>query len=186
MRDLLLFMGAGALLFVVPFAWYGGWEGFCQWFANAKANATGYAHRGQWGAVPMGRTLRVLRHLDVSQPWNGLVYERTVNVLVGLSCLALAGWGMRKKRTAVASTLMLVTAAVLLVPGNMHVYTGLYLLPVMALRVREGMDWLEAACWLVMLCPLQIPFGAGCLNHPLANCAFLVLLARSSGLRHRC
>ena len=65
----------------------------------------------------------------------------------------------------------------LLIPGNMHVYTGLYLLPILALRLRAGMRWTEAACWFALLCPLQIPLGAGCLNHPLANLAFLALVA---------
>ena len=67
----------------------------------------------------------------------------------------------------------------LLVPGNMHVYTGLYLMPVLALRAEEGMDVVEAACWFALLCPVQVPLGAGCLNHPLANIAFLVLAARA-------
>ena len=72
--------------------------------------------------------------------------------------------------------LMLVTAALLLVPGNMHFYSGVYLLPVFALRLREGMGWGEAACWFALLCPLQVPMGAGSLNRPLANLAFMALL----------
>ena len=72
--------------------------------------------------------------------------------------------------------LMLVTAALLLVPGNMHFYSGVYLLPVFALRLREGMGWSEAACWFALLCPLQVPLGAGSLNRPLANLAFMALL----------
>ena len=72
--------------------------------------------------------------------------------------------------------LMLVTAALLLVPGNMHFYSGVYLLPVFALRLREGMGWGEAACWFALLCPLQVPLGAGSLNRPLANLAFMALL----------
>ena len=72
--------------------------------------------------------------------------------------------------------LMLVTAGMLLVPGNMHFYSGIYLLPVLALRLRERMGWVEAACWFALLCPLQLPLGAGSLNRPLANLAFLALL----------
>ena len=43
----------------------------------------------------------------------------------------------------------------------------------------EAERWAEAACWFAVLCPVQVPLGAGCLNHPLANIAFLVLAARA-------
>ncbi len=175
-RDVGLYMVLGAVLFVVPFLWYGGWEGFCQWLSNARANAVGYAHRGAWGAVPIGRTARLLMHVDVSGPWTGLVFERAANIVLGCAALLLAWWRMWKWREETAFVWLLLAGAMLLVPGNMHVYTGLYLLPVMALRLESRMGWFEAGCWFAMLCPLQIPFGAGCLNHPLANVAFLALL----------
>lgn len=180
--DFVVFAGTCVVLFVVPFAWYGGWTGFCQWLSNAVANAKGYAHRSAWGTVPIGRTIRVMMHVDVAQPWTGLWIERGVSVIAGLFCCALAIRLIVKRRGRTSDVLLSLVAVMLLVPGNMHVYTGLYLLPVLALRLEERMGWVEAVCWFLMLCPLQIPFGAGCLNHPLANLAFL-WLAGSTAFR---
>lgn len=176
--EIALLVVAGIALFVVPFAWYGGWDGLCTWFGNALANAKAYVHRGAWGVVPIARTVRLVMHMDVSRPWSGLSLERAANVLIGGACM-LAACRAAWKGGARGRTLLLAVAAMLLVPGNMHVYTGLYLMPVLALRADEGMDVIEAACWFALLCPVQIPLGAGCLNHPLANIAFLVLAARA-------
>ena len=177
--EIALLVVAGIVLFVVPFAWYGGWDGLCTWFGNALANAKAYVHRGAWGVVPIARTVRLVMHMDVSRPWPGLSLERAANVLIGGACMLAACRAAWRGRGARAGTLLLAVAAMLLVPGNMHVYTGLYLMPVLALRADEGMDVVEAACWFALLCPVQIPLGAGCLNHPLANIAFLVLAARA-------
>lgn len=176
--EIALLVAAGAVLFLAPFALYGGWDGLCAWFANAAANAKAYAHRGAWGVVPIARTVRLVMHMDVSRPWPGLSLERAANVLIGGACM-LAACRAAWKGGARGRTLLLAVAAMLLVPGNMHVYTGLYLMPVLALRTGEGMDLAEAACWFAVLCPVQVPLGAGCLNHPLANIAFLVLAARA-------
>lgn len=177
--EIALLVVAGIVFFVVPFAWYGGWDGLCTWFGNALANAKAYAHRGAWGVVPIARTVRLVMHMDVSRPWPGLSLERAANVMIGGACMLAACRAAWRGRGARAGTLLLAVAAMLLVPGNMHVYTGLYLMPVLALRAEEGMDVVEAACWFALLCPVQIPLGAGCLNHPLANIAFLVLAARA-------
>lgn len=172
-----LFLAAAAVMFVVPFAWYDGWTGFCQWFANALANAAHYVHKGAWGFVPLDRTVRVLLHLDVSTPWPGIGLARGLSAALGLACLGKAALCAYRRTCRADDLLLLLVAAMLLIPGNMHVYTGLYLLPVLALRLHAGMRWTEAACWFALLCPLQIPLGAGCLNHPLANLAFLALVA---------
>lgn len=175
--EAVLFALAGTVLFFGPFVWCGGWSGFLQWLSNAAGNASHYSHTGAWGFVAIGRTVRAAAlHVDVSQPWPGLVLERLVNAVWGMGCLGMAIWCMWKRNLRRGDGLLLVTAAMLLVPGNMHFYAGIYLLPVLVLRLREGMGWLEAVCWFTLLCPLQIPFGAGCLNHPLANLAFMALV----------
>ena len=190
LRDGGVLAALGAACFLVPFLWCGGAEGFRQWLANAGENAAYYAHSGAWGFVAVGRLVRsALLHMDVTQPWPGLGGERLANALLGLGCLVVAVRGMWTARFAGTAdpagcrkgtggdVLMLVTAAVLLVPGNMHFYSGVYLLPVFALRLREGVGCFEAACWFALLCPLQVPMGVGSLNRPLANLAFLGLLA---------
>ena len=181
-RSLALFVGAGSALFLAPWCLWGGWEGLLGWFSNAAANARHYVHKGAWGAVPIGRTIRVLLHQDVSQAWLGIGWERVVSVTWG--CLALLA-GLRT-RSAYPRMLGL-TAALLLIPGNMHFYTGIYLIPVCILWCLDSsvIGWrvrfFEAFCWLMVFLPLQIPFGAGCLNHPLANLAFLGLVAMAMG-----
>lgn len=177
LRAGVLFLAAAVVLFVVPFAGYDGWTGFCQWFSNALANAAHYVHKSAWGFVPLDRTARVLLHLDVSTPWPGIGLTRGLSAALGLACLGKAALCAYRRTGRTDDLLLFLVAAMLLVPGNMHVYTGLYLLPVLAFRLRAGMRWPEAACWFALLCPLQIPLGAGCLNHPLANLAFLALVA---------
>lgn len=174
--DLSVMAGATIVLFVVPFVWYGGWDGFCQWWSNAAANAAHYAHTGAWGLLAVGRTVRTALHVDVTQPWPGMALERCVDSLLGLVCLGGAMVCSWRRMGTKGEIMLLVVAGMLLIPGNMHFYAGIYLIPVFALRLHEEMDWFEGACWFAMLCPLQIPFGAGCLNHPLANLAFLALL----------
>ncbi len=182
--DVVWFGAVGALLFFVPFAGVGGVEGFRQWLANAAANAARYAQCGAWGVVPIVRTLRIVRHQDVMAAWPGLRLEQLVGAFLGCGCLAAAGWQVVKGRCAAAVNgrlLLFVVAALLLIPGNMHFYTGLYLLPVLALRLGEDdFGWFESACWFAILCPLQIPCGTGCLNHPIANLAFLALVGQAA------
>lgn len=176
-RSLAVFVVAGGVLFLVPWCVWGGWDGLLGWFSNAAANARHYVHKGAWGAVPIGRTVRVLLHQDVAHAWTGIGWERAASMALGV--VALLG-GLRA-RTAYPRLLGL-TAALLLIPGNMHFYTGIYLVPICVLWCLDSstMGWrvhfLEAFCWLMVFVPLQIPFGAGCLNHPLANLAFLGLV----------
>ena len=177
--EIAFLVAAGIVLFAVPFAWYGGWDGLCTWFGNAMANAKAYVHRGAWGVVPIARTVRLVMHMDVSAPWPGLSLERAANVFMGGACMLAACRAAWKGAGAMRNVLMLAVSAMLLVPGNMHIYTGLYLMPVLALQTVDGMDRVDAACWFALLCPVQIPLGAGCLNHPLANMAFLILAARA-------
>lgn len=173
------FVAAGLALFLAPYLLWGGGEALVAWFGNAAGNASHYVHKGAWGAVPVGRLVRVLLGMDVSAPWPGIGWERLADIALGLSCLA-AGAVARQAYGRV----MGLTAALLLVPGNMHFYTGVYLLPAFILwTVRPGRaGWLagcEGACWFLVFMPIQIPLGAGCLNHPLANAAFLALAGAS-------
>ena len=146
------------------------------WFSNAAANAQHYVHKSAWGAVPIGRTVRVMLHRDVAVVWEGIGWERALSVALGLVGL-LWGLGSRLEFRRILG----LVATVLLIPGNMHFYTGLYLAPVcllwmLAPRGSGLRRAVEAVCWFLVFNPLQIPYGVGCLNHPIANLAFLCLL----------
>jgi len=168
-RTVALFMGAGAVLFVAPFLFYGGLAGFEQWFANAAANAAHYVHKTAWGFVPIARTVRVAMGADVTQAWAGIGLERALAACLGALCLVAA-----VRRRGDGRAVFPAVAALLLLPGNMHFYTGVYLLAAWAVRPIG----LAAACAaFATACPLQVPWGGACLNHPLANLAFLACVA---------
>ena len=171
----------------VPFAWYGGWAGFRAWLANAEENAAFYRCKGAWGIVPVDRTVRVLLGMSGRDAfdWPTLGLDRAVNVAAGIACFVAA---LPRSRD-VFSTLLLFCGAILLIPGNAHFYTALYLFAPFAVWLsvpptansptRQLANSLTILFWFLIFSPLQIPFGPGCLNHPLANIAFvsLVLLA---------
>lgn len=180
------FVGACLILFFMPWIAWGGWAGLSSWFSNAAANARHYVHKGAWGAVPIGRTVRVLLHQDVSQAWSGIGCERVASVVLG-SVGLVCGLVSRKEYVR----LLGLTSALLLIPGNMHFYTGIYLIPICILWTfqqsteERWQRWGKMICWFVVFCPMQIPCGTGCLNHPLANLAFLYLVLTELWLQVR-
>ena len=201
-REFATFAIAAAAAFLVPFAWYGGVDGFLGWLANARENASFYSSKGAWGAVPIDRTIRVLGGMSAYDTfdWPTLGVSRAVNVAAGLLCLLAAAIGRsgRARHSAEShrgddhATLLLLCGAILLIPGNMHFYTGLYLFAPFALWIgaRETSaprlaEILAAVCWFLIIGPFQIPLGPGCLNRPLANLAFLGLLATAAMLKLR-
>ena len=80
------------------------------------------------------------------------------------------------------TALLFACVGMMLLGANMQPYTLLYLLPVFFLwldgRVFEGSSgwvvWGEAACWFVLLVPLQIPFGDVTMN-AVRNLVFMAL-----------
>ena len=198
-REFAAFAIAAAAAFLVPFAWYGGVDGFLGWLANARENASFYSSKGAWGAVPIDRTIRVLGGMNAHDTfdWPTLWLSRAVNVAAGLLCLLAAaigrvGHSAEKPRDDGHATLLLLCGAILLIPGNMHFYTGLYLFAPFALWIGSRQtaaprraDILAAVFWFLIIGPFQIPLGPGCLNRPLANLAFLGLLATAAMLKLR-
>lgn len=198
-REFAAFAIAAAAAFLVPFAWYGGVDGFLGWLANARENASFYSSKGAWGAVPIDRTIRVLGGMNAHDTfdWPTLWLSRTVNVAAGLLCLLAAaigrvGHSAEGPRDDGHATLLLLCGAILLIPGNMHFYTGLYLFAPFALWIGSQQtaaprraDILAAVFWFLIIGPFQIPLGPGCLNRPLANLAFLGLLATAAMLKLR-
>ena len=195
-REFTLFIIVAAVLFFVPFAWHGGVEGFCAWFANARANAVFYESKGAWGIVPIDRAIRIMGGMSACDTfyWPTLKISRVVNVVAGLACLVAAWRSGSSSRNdgGDGATLLLLCGAMLLIPGNMLFYTGVYLLVPFVERwkcgekevrndgvVERWSNLLAALCWFWILCPIQFSFGAGGLNRPFANFALMGLLAMS-------
>ena len=178
-REFAVLAFAAAALFFIPFAWYGGMDGFCEWFANAHGNAVFYRSKGAWGLVPIDRTIRVMGGMPARDTfdWPTLGVRRAVNVMAGLACLVAALCRGCEGRHGC----LMLCGAMLLIPGNMHFYTGIYLfVPFVEWwkggEVEKWRNSLTAFCWFLIFSPLQIPLGHGCLNHPLANIAFMTLV----------
>lgn len=112
-RDVCIFVIAGFLLFVLPFAFYDGWEGFCKWILNAMANSKYYEHATQWGFVSLSRTIRIMLHTYNEGPWDWMIVERMLSVLLGIGCLVRALWLSVRLPEKKSDILLLLTAALL-------------------------------------------------------------------------
>lgn len=160
-QDLAVFAVVSAVLFFVPFAWYGGVDGFFAWMANASENGRHYVPLGSWGFVAVFRFVRMVLGLSCEGAWTGLGLARILSVTFGLVAL----WRYWK-----AGDVFFLVMTMLLVPGNMNYYTGVYL--VVALLVGRW-NKAELCAWFVILCALQLPYGAFSVNRHLANVVLL-------------
>lgn len=183
-RSLLLFAAFSAALFIIPFLFFGGIpDGLVSWFGNAKQNSSEYALATRWGFVALGRAIHHALGHDVHSVWIGYAACRVASITLGTVCLLAAGrirWNRVSSPIADSHVVFLLASSMLLLSPPMHFYTGLYLLPAFVLRIgvfgRLKFDILEAILWLLMLLPLQVPFGASSLNTPLVAAAHLVLV----------
>lgn len=162
-RDLAIFAALSAVLFFVPFAWFGGTDDFFAWMANAAENGRHYVPLGSWGFVAVFRFVRMVLGLSCEGVWPGLELARLLSVTAGLVAL----WRYWK-----AGNVFFLVVAMLLVPGNMNFYAGVYL--VVALLAGRW-SRTELVAWFVILCALQLPYGAFSVNRHLANVVFLGL-----------
>ena len=183
-RSLLLFAAFSAVLFIIPFLFFGGIpNGLASWLENAKQNSSEYALATRWGFVALGRAIHHALGHGVESVWAGYGVCRAASIAMGVACLFAAA---RIRRARSSSTIaasrvaFLVASSMLLLSPPMHFYTGLYLLPAFVLCVGDWghsrFDVLEAILWLVMLVPLQVPFGASSLNTPLVALAHIALV----------
>lgn len=156
------------VLVFLPFVFYGGMDAFFRWTANAAENGTVYTRSGRWGILAVERTLKIAFGFNVHSPWPEMKYFRAIDFILGIFCL-WRGW-----RTASA---FLITSAMMLLPGNMLYYTGIYLIP--ALLIDNGFKstrfrYPALILAFFLLTPLQIPpYG---ISFTVADCAFLGLI----------
>ena len=162
------------ILLFTPFFFYGGEGAFFRWLANASENRETYTRCGRWGLLAVERTLRIALGLDVHSQWPEMGLVRMLDVVLGLLCL-WRGWQL--------SSAFLIAAAMLMLPGNMMFYTGIYMIPAL-LADGDFNSWRHRKSAMLLsfmlLTPLQVPpFG---ISHTLADCAFLgLVLLRDRG-----
>lgn len=175
----------GAVLFAMPFFWFGGFpHGVHDWLVNAQMNSDSYGPASRWGFVALGRAVhRFLGH-DITVPWVGYSFCRCLSILLGIVCIVCPVWrsfGDRASRTmSFGDFLLLLASSILLLSPPMHYYTALLLFPAFVVRsscLRVcAQDVVEGLCWFGLLCPLQFPFGTGTLNTPIVALSHLALV----------
>lgn len=173
-RDMAVCASAAAVLFLVPFIWYGGWnDGVVQWFLNAAENARYYMSRTMWGAIPVHRAVRMAQHLPITDGWPGVWISRMVSIAMAVGCLVLSFRRGLPKSVVV----LLLAASVMMGSVNMAYYTGMLLLPAFLWMSGRRLSVVEVVLWVLLFCPLQFKFGAFETGRHVSNLAFLALVA---------
>ena len=176
-RDGVWCVALGVLVFLLPWFFVAGFGSFPDWWRTGHANVAFYGPRTQFGPVQLVRSALILAGVA----WQDMRWfyslARSLATLASVSCL-FAAWRVTSRYAA----LLFACVGMMLLGANMQPYTLLYLLPVFFLwldgRVFEGTSgrvvWGEAACWFVLLVPLQIPFGDVTMN-AVRNLVFMAL-----------
>lgn len=171
-RQLALSAGLALALVLLPFFLPGGAEGLSDWFAAALRHGREMAPFSAFGYTPFVRAVRILEGAD----WKvGIGGWCLATKLTGL--LFLAGAAVLPRRN---DAILWAVTGLLLAPGNMLFYAGLYLVPVCLMRSVDWRrdsrrDWLEAAVWFVLFAALQLPYGGFTLNRLAAAAAVFAL-----------
>lgn len=169
------------VLFLLPFASFGGADGFLAWMANASGNSAAYAWRnslGLYGLVSSSLDVLGFGHKSIHLPLRILSSSFAVLLIVR----AFLTRGDRFAR------LGLLTLGMLFFPPTMMTYTMLYVVPLLIVgtwRYAGKPATSFAICWAACNVPLQIPLLFGSLNRCLMPAAMLdvcYVLWRRAGL----
>lgn len=177
-REILFAPFAFVMMLVVPFAWFGGWDGFIQFLHNAAENGSIMSSRADFGLYPIVRQFKILMGMDWQQ---GVSVWRLLTQVLGLVCLVRAFF-VRDRRDAV----LFAIGGMLLVPGNMMYYGALYLIPVFILSRPSSLGLIPLCLWFVILCPFQLVILGHSVNAVLCNCAILALMAERFWYNFHC
>ena len=183
-RDFLAVAFLSAALLFVPFLWYGGFPAFRDFLECLRIRGDYYGIRETWGFVGLDRCLRLGLGLPVESTRETFWLSRSLNVLFSLACLtscALRCWRDRDARRMDSTALLLLTVAMIVLPGASVIYNSLFLVPAFLARLAPAepdggsLSSCEALAWFALFCPLQIPFSFSSANVPLAALSMLVL-----------
>ena len=173
-RDFLIFASEGAALVLVPFLLWTGVEGIGDWVECMKEHARCYGPIKTWGPIRLVNTVCTrLYGVKLSKMPALLAVGRTTDLLLGV-VLLIRFWKTRTRR----SEILMLSAFIVMVPSVAQYYTLLYFVPVLVFAAGDRVSMVEVLLWLIVFCPLQIPFGEGVINQSLANLALLALILR--------
>lgn len=161
-----------AALFLVPFGWFGGWDGMLQFAENLKLQSAFYSLRTTWGFVAIDRAVRIALQGGFESMSSTYLTMRMASVLLGLLCL----YRFFRHAIGLSEDCFLLAAAVSLLPGPAQPYTALYLVPAMVLAIDASCPFWERIIWFLTFCVVQFPVGSGSINHALAGFGFTVLV----------
>lgn len=172
-RDLSVLALETIALLLLPFLLFEGENLVGDWVSCTRLHLKSYARTKQMG---LERLLPSVSHWLVGGSLKGwlLAAGRLADVVLGL--VSVIGFFACRSR---AREILLLTGAMLLVPSVSQHYTYLYVLAAFVLSANRGISLLEAGLWLVLLCPLVIPFHTWALNAWMENVAFLALVVRA-------
>lgn len=172
-RDLLILAGEGAFLLLTPFFLLDGLDLIDEWIACMRLHLEAYADSKSMGFARLWTSLAFwLGGGSVK----GTLFSagRLADVALGLMAVTTCFRSGDKARGS-----LLLSGAMLLIPGVSQVYTYLYLLIPFSLLSSRRLAVFDAGLWFVLLCPLVLPFHAWSLNSWLSNVAFLALVCRA-------
>lgn len=163
-------------LIFVPFLWHGGWTAFRGFLECLQLHADMAGIRDYWGAVGVDRAIRLALGMDIESVRASYCISRALNVLCGVGCLAILFFESSRMRSVV-----LLSVALMLLPGASFAYTGMLLVPAYLLWISEASistrNLLVALAWIAVFASLQIPVGGGAVNRALAAIAVVFLVA---------
>lgn len=163
-------------LIFVPFLWHGGWTAFRGFLECLQLHADMAGIRDYWGAVGVDRAIRLALGMDIESVRASYCISRALNVLCGVGCLAILFFESSRMRSVV-----LLSVALMLLPGASFAYTGMLLVPAYLLWISEACistrNLLVALAWIAVFASLQIPVGGGAVNRALAAIAVVFLVA---------
>ena len=172
-RDVFALGVSSAVLFLVPFVWCGGVKGFMDFIECLRLHADFFGIRDSWGFIGIDRSIRLGLGMGIESVRATYYLSRGANMAFALACL----WGFWRTELwkGRGHSFVLLSIAVVMLPGGSVIYTALLLIPAMLVRYADGMGWVEALLWVAIFCPMQIPVGRGSANALLAAVAILGL-----------
>lgn len=175
-KDLVVVGILSSSLIFVPFLWHGGWTAFRGFLECLQLHADMAGIRDYWGAVGVDRAIRLALGMDIESVRASYCISRALNVLCGVGCLAILFFESSRMRSVV-----LLSVALMLLPGASFAYTGMLLVPAYLLWISEACistrNLLVALAWIAVFASLQIPVGGGAVNRALAAIAVVFLVA---------
>jgi len=187
-RDFMLVGFLSAALVFVPFVWHGGLSAFGDFLQCLHNRADYYGIRDSWGFVGLDRCLRLGLGLGIESTRQSYPVTRTLNVVFALACLGDCLYKALGKHAHEPSSrraaLILLTVSLLMLPGGSVLYNALLLVPAFLLDLSlsssddvtpRSVLAMRGCAWMMLFCPLQIPFSFSSVNIPAASLALLAL-----------